>query len=131
MTSATYHILVTDDNEDIREVIVEMLDVWVEEKAFTLEIHEASNGVQALDWVNKHGAPDLLLLDVRMPEMNGAEFIRQVAAQGLDLREKTLLLTGYADDMEEHLGSDALLMKHLRKPFMAEDLFAKLDAIAL
>ena len=80
-------------------------------------------------WVRSRGIPDLLLLDVRMPVMNGAEFLHQIAKLGHDMRKQTLLLTGYADDLEEHLGSDALLMRHLRKPFMAPELFAELDKI--
>ena len=120
-------ILAVDDNEQVREVLSPMLEIWAEEQGIEVSVVERGNGAEALAWVNEHGMPDLTLLDVRMPVMNGAEFLRQTALLGYDLRPTTLLLTGYADDLDEHLGSDSLLMKHLRKPFMASELFAALS----
>ena len=122
-------ILSVDDNTRLREVLTDMLEIWAADKGVEIRIVEQENGLEALNWVKDNGAPDAVLLDVRMPEMDGAEFLRQSAALGTDLRPRTLLLTGYADDLEEHLGSDALLMKHLRKPFVVEELFAAMDAL--
>jgi len=122
-------ILAVDDNELVQEILEPMLDIWAEDHQLSIEVITASNGKQALSWVEQHGAPDLVLLDVRMPIMGGAEFLRQTALLGLDIKPFTLLLTGYADDLEEHLGTDALLMKHLRKPFTAPELFQALDKL--
>lgn len=122
-------ILTVDDNERVREILVPMLEIWAENQDFSVTVVEKINGQEALEWVQEHGKPDFTLLDVRMPLMDGAEFLRQVASLGFDLRPTTLLLTGYADDLEEHLGTDALLMDHLRKPFMAPELFASLDKL--
>jgi len=122
-------ILSVDDNEQVREILVPMLEIWAEDQSLDVTIIEKVNGAEALAWVKEHGKPDMILLDVRMPIMDGAEFLRQTALLGIDLRPCTLLLTGYADDLEAHLGSDALLMKHLRKPFMAGELFAALDRL--
>jgi CheY-like chemotaxis protein len=125
------HILIADDNPNIREILIPMLEMWLDIQGFQAELHEVSNGAEALAWVKAHGIPDLLLLDVRIPIMNGAEFLRQVALMEQDIRQQTLILTGYADDLDEHLGTDALLLAHLRKPFLAPELFAKLDALLL
>jgi len=122
-------MLIVEDNENIREILVPMLEIWLEEKGLKADIHETTNGAEALDWVGTHGVPDMLLLDVRMPVMNGSEFLHQMALLGHDIRSKTLLLTGYADDLEQHLGTDSLLIRHLRKPFMAPELFKQLDLL--
>jgi len=122
-------ILSVDDNVVLRAVLTDLLELWAEDQEMAFEIIEKENGREALDWVAACGAPDFVLLDVRMPVMDGAEFLRQTAQLGMDLRSRTLLLTGYADDLEEHLGSDALLMKHLRKPFVAEELFAAMNGL--
>jgi len=123
-------ILTVDDNELVQEILKPMLDIWAENHQLPIEVIPASNGQEALSWINQHGSPDLILLDVRMPIMDGAEFLRQTALLGLDIKPFTLLLTGYADDLEEHLGTDALLMKHLRKPFTATELFQALNKLA-
>lgn len=123
-------ILTVDDNEPLREALVLMVEMWAESRSgLTVNVVEKANGAEALAWINAHGMPDMVLLDVRMPVMGGAEFLRQTAQNGVDLRPRTLLLTGYADDLEEHLGTDALLMCHLRKPFMAPELFAAMDQL--
>jgi len=122
-------ILAVDDNEAIREILIPMIEIWIEDHPFEVTIVEKNNGAEALEWIKTHAQPDMILLDVRMPVMGGAEFLRQTALLGFDFRPFTLLLTGYADDLEEHLGTDALLMKHLRKPFTAPELFTALDKL--
>jgi len=122
-------ILSVDDNDQIRDILSPMLEIWAEDKDFDISVVEKTNGAEALAWVKKHGKPDIMLLDVRMPIMGGAEFLHQVASLGFDFRPFTLLLTGYADDLEEHLGTDAFLIKHLRKPFLAPELFSALDQL--
>ncbi len=122
-------ILSIDDNNALREAMSLMIEIWAEAQGDDICVVDKENGLEALNWIKENQVPDFILLDVRMPVMGGAEFLRQSAALGLDLRPRTLLLTGYADDLEEHLGSDALLMKHLRKPFAAEELFAALDVL--
>ena len=89
------NILIVEDNASIREVLLPMLEIWMEGKGMEASIHEAGNGMEALAWVQTHGEPDLLLLDVRMPRMDGAEFLRHIASLGHDVRKKTLLLTGH------------------------------------
>jgi len=121
------NLLIVDDNQELREILVSMLEIWAEDQGFDMQIIEKENGLEALEWIKANRAPDYILLDVRMPVMGGAKFLRQSALLGMDLRPRTLLLTGYADDLEEHLGNDALLMKHLRKPFVVEELFEALD----
>lgn len=125
----TKTILTIDDNQKIHEVLEPMIEIWLEDNDLNMVIVKLCNGVEALDWVKEHGKPHMALLDVRMPLMDGSEFLRQVAILGHDFRPFTLLLTGYADDLEQHLGTDALLMSHLRKPFMAPELFAALDKL--
>lgn len=121
------NILTIEDNEQIHAVLQPMLELWLKNNDLEMNIVKLYNGAEALAWVKENGKPHMVLLDVRMPVMDGAEFLRQVATLNHDFRPFTLLLTGYADDLEEHLGTDALLMKHLRKPFMVSELFSALN----
>jgi len=122
-------ILNIDDNADLRDILTLMLEVWAENQDRKICVIEKENGLEALHWIKENTLPDYILLDVRMPIMGGAEFLRQSALLGNDLGSRTLLLTGYADDLEQHLGTDALLMSHIRKPFVAEELFTALDTL--
>jgi CheY-like chemotaxis protein len=61
------HILVVEDDQDIRESIVEVL----EEGGYTVSV--AGDGLEALESL-QHARPDLILLDLMMPNMNGFQF---------------------------------------------------------
>lgn len=65
------HILVVDDVEDNRKVLKHML------AALHFQIHEASNGVECLKKIAEH-VPDIVLLDLRMPVMDGEETLKHI-----------------------------------------------------
>ena len=66
-------ILIVDDEPVNRDILIAFLDDSGH------ELIEAGNGQEALDQVAKH-APDLLLLDIMMPELDGFEVIRRLRA---------------------------------------------------
>jgi len=68
-------ILIVDDEPVNREVLIAFLDDSGH------ELIEAGNGTEALAQVAKH-SPDLLLLDIMMPELDGYEVVRRLRAQG-------------------------------------------------
>ncbi|MDX8396966.1 MAG: response regulator [Mariprofundaceae bacterium] len=125
----TTTFLIIEDNPDVREVLSPMIEIWAEMKGKEIQVHEAINGQDAIEWIAKHGQPNWILLDVRMPIMNGPDFLQHMKSSDQSVDHKTLLLTGYADDLDEYLGSDALKMQHLRKPFLAPELFESLDKL--
>jgi CheY-like chemotaxis protein len=107
-------ILVVDDDEDVRGFLEDALD------ELGHEVSGCSSGEAALAEVVRN-CPDLLLLDIAMPGMNGAEVAREVRAVCPHL--PIVFVTGYAESeqMEAALGSD---VKVLRKPFSIDDLIA-------
>lgn len=82
-------LLIAEDEETIREGIVNMID-W---RSHQIEvIGEAGNGSEALALIEEE-APDLLLTDIRMPRMNGLELIEAAQRKGYGFR--TIILSGY------------------------------------
>jgi CheY-like chemotaxis protein len=70
-------LLLVEDDTDLREVV-----------AFSLQregrrVVEAEHGREALDYVLAHGLPELILLDMNMPIMNGWELARELRERGL------------------------------------------------
>ena len=108
------HILVVEDDDDVREAIVESLS------QFGYHITAVASGGTALDRLHS-GLFDAVIMDFAMPGMNGGELAPIVRARWPDL--PILLITG-------HAGSTSLQGKGwtavLPKPFVAADLDAKL-----
>jgi len=108
------HILVVDDDPDVRWVIAECL------RGIGHEVTEARNGGSALTILERGDQFDLLVMDLAMPGLSGAETVRLARRIRPDL--KALFCTGYADvsRFEGETGGDVLL----RKPFGPDALIA-------
>jgi CheY-like chemotaxis protein len=100
------HILVVEDDPDVRRVIVECLSL------IGYKVTEAANGNEALAQLAT-GKPDLLVVDYAMPDMTGAEVISEARKRVGDI--PVIMATGYADmaAVERLAGRPRIL----RKPF--------------
>ena len=105
-------ILVVDDDKIIVETIVQAL----EEDEFGYEMISASDGFEAGLQVN-HFKPDLLILDIMMPDINGYEVCQKLKSVSETQDIKIIVLSAYLDDdafkkMKEY-GADACFSKPL------------------
>ncbi|MBN9696969.1 MAG: response regulator [Zoogloea sp.] len=85
-------VLVVDDNEVSREILAEML------RFFQLDVAVASNGASAMGMLQRHDGPpfDIVLMDWRMPPMNGDEVIRRIHANpAIDPKPRIIMVTAY------------------------------------
>ena len=94
-------ILIIDDAEDLRETMSEILEI----KGYNATT--ASNGIEGVDMaVEQH--PDLILLDLRMPDIDGFEVIRRIRNHDDKWGEtaKILILTasGESDEIPDDIG---------------------------
>jgi CheY-like chemotaxis protein len=87
MTEQAVQLLLVEDEAMLRLIAVEML----QEAGFA--VHEAADGVEALERLDAHPGIALLLTDVQMPRMGGYELVEKALALRPDLR--VLLMTGY------------------------------------
>lgn len=81
-------IVIADDSSMLRDRIKSLLN-GLKEK---LVIYEAENGLEALQLI-KDKKPDLAILDIRMPEMNGIEVLKKI--RELKMKTKVCILTNY------------------------------------
>lgn len=111
-------VLVVDDDPDLRGLLRTMLELE------GLEVDEASDGKAALDAVQRH-RPDLILLDMRMPVMDGWAFCRELDRQGD--RPKVIVLTAAADPAER--AAEVCADEWLGKPFEYQALLSAVDRL--
>jgi CheY-like chemotaxis protein len=117
-------ILVVDDDAAVRVVTRKML----ERLGYT--VLDAENGEQALNLCEGFGAmPDLVISDIRMPQIGGGELVRELERNGG--RPRFLLMSGHADEAVR-AQLDVARYPFLKKPFGLEELGAKVrEALAL
>jgi two-component system cell cycle response regulator DivK len=112
-------ILVAEDNQVNRELIREVL----QRQGF--EVVEAADGKEALSQVEKH-SPDLVLLDIQMPEMDGFAVLRSLREVPKHKELKVVALTAYAmrDERQSALqaGFDAYISKPIELKAFKEDI---------
>jgi signal transduction histidine kinase/CheY-like chemotaxis protein len=102
-------ILVVDDNADAAE----MLKEWLQSLGYAVETAlEAAAALRKLaDW-----APDVAILDIGLPGMNGYELAARIRQMGSGRAIKLIALTGYGQDSDRERAMEAGFDRHLKKP---------------
>jgi CheY-like chemotaxis protein len=114
-------VLVVDDEDGVRTVTGVLLE------SLGFKVVQAADGFQALTaFANHEGRFRLVLLDLTMPQLSGAETFRELRKARSDVQ--VILMSGYSEqDAREGLG-DGGLAGFLRKPFGLDDLVTALQA---
>jgi two-component system chemotaxis response regulator CheY len=105
-------VLVIDDDDDLADALREVI------RDFGYSVAVARHGADALELV-KHLAPNVILLDLNMPFMDGWSFVSQYRRGG-KTGARIVLVTAHADapDIATRLGADGFIAK----PFAVDDL---------
>jgi DNA-binding response OmpR family regulator len=115
-------VLAADDDEDILALVAFRL----ERSDYT--VIQARDGEEALR-LALETAPDLAVLDVMMPKLDGFELTRRLRAEQATSRMPIILLTARAQDADVQQGFDAGADDYIRKPFSPQELRARVQAI--
>jgi len=116
-------VLIVDDHPVVREGIGSMLK---KETDFRV-VGEASNGLEALEKAREL-SPDVVLMDLRMPEMDGVEAISRIRAEKPDI--KFIILTTYSDDEYIFKGIAAGARAYLLKDAPRDELFKAIRMVS-
>jgi CheY-like chemotaxis protein len=111
-------ILVVDDDESIRQTVSEILEV----EGYL--VSAAANGEEALERVEQ-SRPALVLLDMRMPILDGWGFARVLRERGIALPILVMTAAQNARSWAEEIGADG----YVAKPFDLDDLLNKVDRL--
>lgn len=117
--SGSETIVIAEDDQQLRELIVHVLGKW------GYDVHFASNGRDALDIFKSLDKPvDLLVTDMIMPVMSGKELVDTLLKTQPDL--KVLFLSGYPTNVMAEKGVQMTDINLLQKPFAPGDLVKKI-----
>ena len=112
-------ILIVDDKLSMQRMIAEYLS------EHNFRTVTASNGREAM-FTARHEKPDLILLDIMMPEMDGFEFIRQ---HRKERETPIILLTAKLDETDKVIGLELGADDYVTKPFGMAELVARIRAV--
>jgi DNA-binding response OmpR family regulator len=113
-------VLIADDDPRLRNLLT-----WTLEQG-QYNVVEAGDGLSALE-LARRVKPDLYLLDVGMPGMNGVELCRQLRAESVI--SPILILTGFGSEADKVAGLEAGADDYQTKPFASKELLARVNAL--
>jgi CheY-like chemotaxis protein len=114
-------VLVVDDEPDVRLVARMVLSVGGH------DVVEASTGEEALDALEIGPRPDAVLLDIRMPGIDGWEVLRRVRAHPTLSSLPVVVFTAHLSAREDPMGDLPAYDRFLTKPFEPDDLLGAVE----
>jgi DNA-binding response OmpR family regulator len=118
-TEPLARILVVEDESDTAEVICDLL------QNAGYEATAVESGEEALQYIGQNY--DLVLLDIKLPDMNGLEVLRRARSESYD--QPMIVLSGYGTGSDRVTALEDGADDYLSKPFSPEELVARIRAI--
>lgn len=118
---AVHKILVVDDNKDFADVFCDML------KSNNYKAESCYGGTQALEII-KDGEIDIMFLDIRMPDMDGIETLKEVKKLKPDTT--VIMMTGYSVDELVHRAIEENASDIIYKPFEIDKVLSLIQSKA-
>jgi CheY-like chemotaxis protein len=122
VTKHRHSVLVADDDRDVQGLVVFCL----ERRGY--RVLRASDGEEALALALRE-QPDLALLDVTMPKLDGCEVTRRLRAHAETAEMPVVLLTARVQDDDVERGLAAGATAYVRKPFSPQELGSRIDLL--
>jgi CheY-like chemotaxis protein len=113
-------ILIVDDIPANLKILIEVLDE-------DYELVIATNGQKALTWASSEKAPDLILLDIVMPDIDGYEVCKQLKASPITCDIPVIFITAMNEEENETKGLSLGAVDFIRKPFSLPTVRARIQ----
>lgn len=117
--SETRQILIVEDDNDTAEAITTLL------RDSGYEVNAVGTGLDAVDYMNQI-SPDLMLLDLDLPDIHGIEVLQHVRAHSF---MPMIVISGHTDQKKKVAALEAGADDFLAKPFAADELIARVRAL--
>jgi len=113
-------VLIAEDDANLRQGLIDLLE------GEGYEVFPAGDGRQALECFRQEG-PDLILLDVMMPEMSGYDVCREIRKH--DSQTPIIMLTAKGEEIDKVVGLELGADDYVTKPFGLHELRARISAV--
>jgi CheY-like chemotaxis protein len=117
------NIMIVDDDSSVRYTIKNGFELYDDYKVTTVE-----NGIKCLDMLRKNQIPDLILLDVMMPEMSGWETFKRIRENEMWRNIPIIFLSARTDRVAKNAGG-FLAEDYIEKPAKIPELKERIDKI--
>jgi CheY-like chemotaxis protein len=117
---STERVVVVEDNADSREMLCRLLE------RVGFDCHSTDNGVAALALIEEL-QPEIAILDIGLPGMDGFEIARRIRSSGAPIR--LVALTGYGQATDRAAATEAGFDAHVVKPVLPDDLVRLLTSL--
>jgi DNA-binding response OmpR family regulator len=115
------NVLIIEDSDDVRENMKEILELS------SYKVHSACNGKEGLEMAQKN-APDIILCDVMMPELDGYGILRGLSNNPKTKNIPFIFVTAKSEKQDFRTGMDLGADDYLTKPFNGNDLLSLVSA---
>ncbi len=116
------HILIIDDEKDI----VQAIEYNLEKEGY--KVSKSFDGLNGLDAAKKK-IPDLIILDLMLPGMNGIELCKMLKSDSQTSSIPIIMLTAKSDESDKIVGLEIGADDYITKPFSIKELLARIKAV--
>ncbi len=117
-----YSVVVIEDDEAIRWLISKVLD-----KQY--EVHAFGNVGNAMNHMNRVGLPDLIVTDIKLPVIDGKDFLINLKKSGLFGNIPVIVISSWSDAQTKSECMQAGADDYISKPFNPEKLLSTVDGV--
>ena len=118
-----HHVLVVDDNPEIRSLIIATLG-----ETF-YQLGQAANGQQTFEYLESHDYPDLIILDLAMPDISGLDILSEVKEAPETNHIEVIVLSANADKSAQERAITMGAHSVITKPFSPLDLLQRVEEL--
>ncbi|GAB4330154.1 MAG: hypothetical protein Kow00117_15880 [Phototrophicales bacterium] len=119
----TARVLIIDDDAALQKLVVTLL------KRAGMESISALSAMEAVEELKKRPLPDIILLDLMLPDVSGIEFLKQMRSKPIFNDTPVIILSAVADPDQIREGLEAGADRYLTKPYLASNLITTLQDV--
>ena len=116
-------ILVVDDDDGVQKLVSTLL------QRSNMEAISAMSASEAAQLLRQTPLPDLMLLDIMLPEISGIDFLKQMRSKSVFDKLPVIILSALADPKTIRAGLDAGADRYLTKPYLVNNLVKTINEV--